>query len=172
VGRDLVEPGHVTSSTTADAVLAAAAVVTALGVLWRTTRPARRLARSVREFLEDWNGEPARPGRTATHPIPERLSRIELQLVDLPQLAVGVEQLQGALRATAGRVASLDDRLGLIDRRVADHRRRNDRQIELLRAEVEQRLGQLAAAQEARQRVLRLDEPPSALTGEEPHHED
>jgi hypothetical protein len=55
---------------------------------------------------------------------------------------------------------------------VADHRRRNDRQIELLRAEVEQRLGQLAAAQEARQRVLRLDEPPSALTGEEPHHED
>lgn len=160
-----------TGSPTADGLLAAAAVVTAVGVLWRSTRPARRLAKALRLFVEDWNGEPARPGRTATHPIPERLSRIELQLVDLPQLTVGMEQLHTQARATAARVVSVDERLGLLDRRVTDHRRRNDRQIDLLRAEVELRLSQLAGAQDARQRVLQLDEPPSAITGEDTSHE-
>lgn len=153
-----------TGSAAADALLAAAAVVTALGVLWRSTRPARRLSRSLRAFVEDWNGEPARPGRQATHPIPERLARIELQLVDVPQLAVGLEALHSQARATAARVVSVDERLGLLDRRVTDHRRRNDRQIELLRAEVELRLGQLSAMQQGRQRVLQLDEPPSTIT--------
>lgn len=128
-----------------DVVLVAGALVTALGVLWRATRPGRRLAGAVGDFLSDWNGEPGRPGRPATPPFPERLSRIEAQLVELPPLAVGVEQLHNALAATSGRVASLDDRLALIDRRVTDHRRRNDRQVELLRQEVELRLGQLAA---------------------------
>jgi hypothetical protein len=148
-------------------LLAAAAAITALGVLWTATRPVRRLAAAVRAFLEDWNGEPARPGRAATDPFPERLARIELQLVDVPALTAGVEQLSVQLSSTGARVASLDDRLGLIDRRVADHRRRNDRQIELLRAEVELRLGQLVAAQLREQLAYQLDELPTLTTRRE-----
>jgi len=103
----------------------------------------------VAEFLEDWNGTEARPGRLATPPFPERMTRIEHQLIELPQLAVGVEQLHGTVASTARRVESVDERLALGDRRVADHRRRNDRQIELLRAEVELRMGQLQAVRQA-----------------------
>ena len=39
-----------------------------------------RTWKKLADFLEDWNGEPARPGRPARLGVPERLARIEAQL--------------------------------------------------------------------------------------------
>lgn len=62
--------------------LAAAGAIGVLGAAlaalsrW-VVRPMFRLIRQVREFLDDWNGEEARPGVPGRPGVMERLSRIE-----------------------------------------------------------------------------------------------
>lgn len=52
----------------------------AVGVLWRVGRGVVRLLRQVRNFLEDWNGEPARPGVPERLGVMARMNNIEHQL--------------------------------------------------------------------------------------------
>lgn len=128
---------------TAEPILAAAGVVAALGVLWRSTRGLRRLVRRVVLFLEDWNGEPARPGRAEVPSVPARLTALEQALQALPELAELVRQLRVAVSDNAQRVDVASERLTHLDSRVLDHRRRNEEQVRLLRVELEQRIGEL-----------------------------
>lgn len=59
-------------------ILALAAIAAALATLWKTIgAPAHRLGKRVAEFLDDWNGEPARPGRPAIKPMPARIASLE-----------------------------------------------------------------------------------------------
>lgn len=58
-------------------------------------------------FLDDWNGELARPGHDAVPSFPERMSEVEKSLSSLVS-------------------------------RVTDHRKRNDEQIKVLQAAVEE----------------------------------
>lgn len=63
-----------------DLVSVAAAVVTiggALGATFAGARWARARWRRVSDFLDDWNGEPARPGVSARLGMVERVSLLE-----------------------------------------------------------------------------------------------
>jgi hypothetical protein len=46
-------------------------------MVWRLVRPLRRVARKVDEFMDDWNGVPARRGVSARPGVMERLDQIE-----------------------------------------------------------------------------------------------
>ncbi|MGW3166992.1 hypothetical protein ACWC9Q_29860 [Streptomyces sp. NPDC001142] len=59
--------------------VAAAAIAGGVGLLWRTTRGARRLAAKLDEFMDDWNGVEARPGVPERPGVMVRLDRIEEQ---------------------------------------------------------------------------------------------
>ncbi|WP_237404776.1 hypothetical protein [Actinacidiphila reveromycinica] len=80
-----------TGNPALDAVLMWGGVITVLAgvaaLLWRAVSAVIRLARRVDEFMDDWAGEPGRPGvpprpgvmeRVAT--IDERLTRVEHEL--------------------------------------------------------------------------------------------
>lgn len=119
-------------------LLYAAAVVGALGVLWRALK-ARELLRGVRLFLADWFGSPGRPGVAAVPSFPERMSEVESATVAIVD---SIERLHDA----QGRSA---EAFALLDQRVSDHRRRNEEQAELLRAAMQERLDRLQAQNDA-----------------------
>lgn len=58
----------------------AAAVVTALAGAFALGRGAARRGRGLANFLEDWNGEPARKGVPARPGVMERLANVEKEL--------------------------------------------------------------------------------------------
>lgn len=64
--------------------LAAAGAITAVGaaisVLTRGVKWMLKTWRKLGDFLEDWNGEEARPGHARQPGIPERLSTLEADL--------------------------------------------------------------------------------------------
>lgn len=66
-----------------DALIAAAAAVTALGVLWRAVRGLRRFGRRVEDFLGDWFGEPERPGVAAKPGVMARLENVETDMATI-----------------------------------------------------------------------------------------
>jgi len=61
----------------AGGITAAVAALTGVGVVLRWLH---KRWRTVEHFLEDWRGEPARPGVPARLGVPERLSMIEAEL--------------------------------------------------------------------------------------------
>lgn len=65
-------------------LLAIAGVVIVLGasvgVLVKFTSWSARIVSRVQDFLDDWNGEPARPGVLRRPGVPERLTGIEGRL--------------------------------------------------------------------------------------------
>ncbi|MFJ9869047.1 hypothetical protein [Streptomyces sp. NPDC101165] len=58
----------------------AAAVGAALGLLYRATRGARRLAERLGDLADDWQGTPSRPGVPGRPGVMTRLDAIEQQL--------------------------------------------------------------------------------------------
>ena len=55
-----------------------------LGTLWGVARKALKLFKPVGAFLDDWNGEPQRPGVPARKGVMARLESIEEHLKDVP----------------------------------------------------------------------------------------
>lgn len=122
-------------SETAVAVGAAVAtfVLTgALAGLWRRAALGR-LLRDLRLVVEDMRGQPAVLGREAVPPLGEQLRQVRSQGADTAD----------TLHQLVDDVAGLSDRVAVTDQRITDHRRRNAAQVELLRAELHQRLDQL-----------------------------
>lgn len=142
-------------------VLAAAAFITAGGVLWRVSHLAE-LIRGTRLFLLDWNGEPARPGAQARPSVLERIERVEGRTSSLNHdlrgeltsrltlLAYSVDRLHEHTTSTADTLARLDER-------ISDHRRRNEDQIALLREAVARNETALTDLQSRAQRVRGSD---------------
>lgn len=60
------------------AAFATVALFAAKGVRWLLSA-----LRRVNNFLDDWNGEPARPGVTATPGVMDRLARLESKVVEV-----------------------------------------------------------------------------------------
>lgn len=61
-------------------ILVTAAVVAAVKILWNPVRNAAEVIRQFLQFLEDWRGEPPRPGFDGRPGIPERLARVEREV--------------------------------------------------------------------------------------------
>lgn len=128
-------------------LLSAAAVATAVGVLWRFLH-LTEILRGTRLFLLDWLGQPARPGAEAVPSFPERMAQVEKRTADLSHdfrgeltsrltlLAYTVDRTHEQLSATTEHLARLEVHQELVDQRITDHRRRNDEQIALLREAV------------------------------------
>ena len=82
-------------------IIGAGAVVGALLGLWKLAAAGWRLARRVGHFLDDWGGEPPRPGHPARPGAMERLA-------DLDQRVGGVEE---QIARVDGRVARVEHEL-------------------------------------------------------------
>jgi len=61
-------------------IIGAAAVAGALLGLWKLTVAGWRMARRLGHFLDDWVGEPARPGQPARPGFPDRLASVETHM--------------------------------------------------------------------------------------------
>ncbi|GAB3472000.1 hypothetical protein [Actinophytocola sediminis] len=64
-------------------VIAAAALLTALGVFWKAGTAVARWARRVTDFFDDWSGEPARAGVPARPGVMARLETMEGRLLTI-----------------------------------------------------------------------------------------
>lgn len=89
----------------AAALLAVAGV---LALLYRTVIAANRTWRRVQDFLDDWRGEPARPGVPARQGIMARLEWIEQR----------VAMVEREVRPNGGR--SLKDQVTRIETAISD----------------------------------------------------
>lgn len=69
--------GIVQLGAVAGALLALAGLAVLVG---RVVRWMLRTLRKISDFLDDWRGEPPRPGYPGRPGVPERLARIEAQL--------------------------------------------------------------------------------------------
>lgn len=121
---------------TATAVLLwAAGVVTAVGVLWKFFHVGEIL-KGTRNFLKDYNGEPARPGAEARPGLPERLAKIEHHTHEtkaaFPAMVVALDELQRWATENGARIDAVNDR-------ITEHRRRNEDQAILLRKALDER---------------------------------
>ena len=126
----------------AQAVVTLAAVVAALGVLWRALRLGQLLT-GTRLFLDDWNGEAARPGVERRASFPERMAAVEERTRALTHdvrgelssrlilLGDGLQRVEAA-QATAA--AALVD----VNSRVTEHRRRNDELVHVLQLRLDE----------------------------------
>lgn len=150
------------TGTLAQQLLAAAAVVTALGVLWRTSRPLRELVKGTRLFLVDWFGTPERPGVDAVAGFPERMARVERRTADLAHDFRG--ELTSRLTLLAFTVDKMHDQLHsngdtvrLLSSRVDDHRRRNEAAVDALRAALAEQQARLDEIRNRSYRVRHTD---------------
>lgn len=79
-----------------------------------------RLLRGTMEFLEDWKGEPARPGFPARPGVPERLENVEKITAEVRAETQpnGGTSLRDVVHRTAADVAELKTSLGQLTGRV------------------------------------------------------
>ena len=90
------------------------AVLGALGLVGVViVRPLRHTLADVREFLADWRGEPARPGRPASPGVPERLAGIEGRVgeVERELRTNGGSTLRDAVAANTARLREVGETL-------------------------------------------------------------
>jgi hypothetical protein len=143
-------------------VLWTAGVLTAVGVIYRFFHVGE-IVRGILNFLRDYHGEPARPGVEARPGLPERLARIESQTGEIKgrdlQLLTELKRLARSADDNGEKIDRLDERVITLDERVTDHRRRNEEQAAVLRAELERRATELEARLQERNSNLdaRLD---------------
>lgn len=115
---------------------AGAGTIALLATFWRRLHISE-LLKGLREFLEDWRGEPARPGRDEIKPFPVRMTALERRAADLDHRVRGevssrLTLIQETVDESRAQGASNHEALIRLDSRVTDHRRRNEEQIKLL----------------------------------------
>lgn len=154
--------------TVSDRILWAAGIVTALGVLWKVFAPyAAKMGRLAEladvqaSFLQDWNGEPARPGVDARPGLPETvaiikqdLTRVNEQMHEVrgvfPTMAAGFDELKAMATENSHSIEQVKGEVAQLRNRVSDHSNRNVQQAAVLRQELEDRARTLEAKLDAR----------------------
>lgn len=151
------------------AVLAVAGGLTIVAGAYRALGIGRFLART-RAFLDDWQGEPDRPGFRGRPSFPERMAAVESNVETLQRnhgssLRDKVDDVHTRVVDLQARAQSNRDGIDELQHRVTDHRRRNDEQATLLREAVDRRLGSVEGRLreiEARSRQQRHTDHPHA----------
>lgn len=102
-------------------ILGAGAVAGALLGLWKLLSTLWRMARRIGHFLDDWGGEPERPGHPARPGIPERMAGVEGSLGAMCERLGTVEartaRIEHELHPNSG--ASLRDAMDRVERTVS-----------------------------------------------------
>jgi hypothetical protein len=62
----------------------------ALALLWKGGTWLMRIIRRIQDFLDDWNGEPARPGVPARPGFPDRIAALEAESSQVTTTLEGV----------------------------------------------------------------------------------
>lgn len=101
-----------------DTLLVAAATVAALAVLFKPVRGAVRFLHNIATFLEDWFGEPGRPGVPARCGVMERLGRVEDRTMEL--VTNGGSSMKDALTRVDNRMDAFDSRLLILETKNSD----------------------------------------------------
>ena len=70
-------PGWLEAVTLGEIAVFVAFMVFLFGTLWKAVLWIRKLGRRVDDFLEDWQGAPARPGHPRVPGVVERLEKLE-----------------------------------------------------------------------------------------------
>lgn len=87
-------------------VLGAGGMAVALAAVWKIAAAVARFARRVGHFLDDWWGEPERPGHPARPGIPERMAGVEKNLGEmcgrLGQVEVRTARIEHELHPNSG----------------------------------------------------------------------
>lgn len=94
-------------------LVGAAAVVAAVVILGRFALTAWRGARKIGHFLDDWFGEPGRPGHPARPGVPARLEAVEDRLGAVETKAAAIEH---ELHPNSGH--SMRDALDRVEKKV------------------------------------------------------
>lgn len=132
----------------AEPILWTAAVLTALGVIYRLLHLGE-IVRGLLLIVRQWHGEKGAPGIPARMSIPEIIDYQSKQLHEIKgrdaQLVVALEQLAQSANDNGVKIDRLDERVIGLDERVTDHRRRNEDQARVLREELERRAADLEA---------------------------
>jgi len=97
-----------------DVFVAAGIIATGLGLLALIGKVVRWMLRTwkrITDFLDDWNGEPARPGVEARPGFPERIARLERTVSN--GLSHNVADIKARVeRIEKAQAAYLDERQG------------------------------------------------------------
>jgi len=116
-------PTWFTSLNLGEILVAVAGVVAVLGLfakVWKTVRP---VWRGVREFLEDWRGEPGRDGVPERQGVMKRLATIEtdgaVNAKKLDETARKLDAIDHELHPNSG--SSLRDQVDNITRTLDEH---------------------------------------------------
>lgn len=72
--------GALDTVTLLDILIALGGALAIVGVITGWVKTVRPLIKAVGDFLRDWNGLPARPGRAAEPGFPERMQAVEQRL--------------------------------------------------------------------------------------------
>ena len=95
-------------------VLGAAGVVSAVAVIWKQAiLPVMHLVEEMKDFLDDWKGEPKRPGVPRRMGVLERLEEhdSELRMIRSEVKPNGGASLRDAVNRTEGKVTQMAETL-------------------------------------------------------------
>lgn len=84
-----------------------------LGWMWRTVK-------RIQDFLDDWQGEPARPGVPARPGFPDRIAALEEQVTGLAAQVAEVERIVS--NGLSHNVADIQARLTRVEQWLTDSR--------------------------------------------------
>lgn len=90
------------------------AAAVAIGVIWRALRTLHPIMLDVVQFLEDWRGEPERPGVSARPGVMARLGEMESRTAELRPNGGG--SIKDAITRIDQRSERLDERLSAVER--------------------------------------------------------
>ena len=96
----------------------AGGIVVLVGAVVAVGRWLRRQFRPMAEFVEDWRGEPSRPGVAPRPGVMPRLATIEQQTALIPGIDQRLSAVEHELHPNSG--ASLRDAINRVDRRTRE----------------------------------------------------
>lgn len=135
----------------------AAGVLAALGVIYKAIHLGPAI-RKAKDFARSWFGEPAAPGVEARPGLPETVAKMAAHIHEIKgrdaTIAQFLQDISEKMTENGLKVDRIDERVLHLDERVTDHRRRNEEQATLLRADLERRARELENARLERDQVV------------------